>query len=49
VAQDLSREAVFELVRKVFVYYRDHGKSRERMARFADRVDIDALKEALLK
>ncbi|MBN1531213.1 MAG: NAD(P)/FAD-dependent oxidoreductase [Spirochaetes bacterium] len=49
VAQDLPKEAAVDLVRKVFGYYRDNGKSRERMAQFVNRIGIDAMKEALLK
>lgn len=44
IAQDLSGEAVMELVKKILEYYRKNGKSKERMAQFVDRVGIEAIR-----
>jgi len=47
-AADLSREECLALVEKILVYYKDNARKKERMARFVDRVGIDAVREAVL-
>lgn len=49
IAQDLSKEEVMALIRKIFDFYRENGKQNERMARFVDRLGIDNVKDRLLK
>uniref|UniRef100_A0A7C3W8T5 NAD(P)/FAD-dependent oxidoreductase n=1 Tax=Fundidesulfovibrio putealis TaxID=270496 RepID=A0A7C3W8T5_9BACT len=48
VAEDLTQDQVVELVRKLLEYYRDNAKKKERCARFAERVGIEAIKAAVL-
>jgi len=48
VAQDLQKDQVLDLIRKILEYYRDNGKKNERMAQFVDRMGIDNVKEKLL-
>ena len=48
IAEDLEAEAIFELIHKALVYYRDNAKKKERTARFADRLGIDEIKKAIL-
>ena len=47
-AEDVETEALFDMIYKALVYYRDNAKKRERTARFAERVGIDAIKQAVL-
>lgn len=47
IGEDLTKEEVMDLTRKLLQYYRENGKKRERTARFAERVGIDAIKEAV--
>lgn len=46
-AVDLEDEAAVELVRKALAHYKANGKKRERIAKFMDRVGIDAVKREL--
>ncbi len=48
VAQDLSKNEVMNLIKKILEFYKNNGKTRERMAQFVDRVGIDNIKDALL-
>ena len=47
-AEDVETEALFDMIYKALVYYRDNAKKRERTARFAERVGIDAIKQEVL-
>ncbi|MCU0631380.1 MAG: NAD(P)/FAD-dependent oxidoreductase [Methanolinea sp.] len=49
VARDLSREDAIDLTRRLLEYYRDHGKPRERTARFMERVGFEAIKSDVLR
>ena len=49
IAEDLDTEAIFELIQKALVYYRDNAKKKERTARFADRIGIDEIQKAILE
>ncbi len=49
IAQDLPKEEVMALIRKIFDYYRENGKKSERMAQFVDRMGIDNVKDRLLR
>lgn len=46
-AEELTTGQVLDLARKCLEYYRDNGKKRERTARFAQRIGIDAMKQAI--
>ncbi|BBD09857.1 NAD(P)/FAD-dependent oxidoreductase [Desulfovibrio ferrophilus] len=48
IAVDLEREQALELVDKLLAYYKDNARKRERTARFAERVGIEAIKDAVL-
>jgi NAD(P)H-nitrite reductase large subunit len=48
IAEDLSKEALMDLVKRCLEYYGANGKKKERTARFVERTGIDALKEAVL-
>ena len=48
IAEDLSKEALMDLVKKCLEYYGANGKKKERTARFVERTGIDALKQAVL-
>lgn len=43
-AENLSQDEVFILMRKCLDFYRDNGKKNERTARFVERVGIDEIK-----
>ncbi len=45
--EDLTTEQVVDLAKKVLQYYQANGKKRERTARFAERIGIQNVKEAL--
>ncbi len=47
VAEDISREAVLSLMDAGLKFYQAEGRKKERMARFIDRVGIEAFKSAL--
>ena len=49
IAEDLDTEAIFELIQKALVYYRDNAKKKERTARFADRIGINEIQKAILE
>jgi len=49
VAKDLTREEAIDLTRRLLAYYRDHGKPRERTARFIERVGLDAIRSDVLR
>lgn len=48
VAADLDKDQVVALVKKLLEYYRENAKKKERCARFAERVGIEAIKAAVL-
>jgi len=48
VAEDLDKDQVVALVKKILEFYRDNAKKKERCARFVERVGIDAVKAAVL-
>ncbi|WP_243367240.1 NAD(P)/FAD-dependent oxidoreductase [Fundidesulfovibrio soli] len=48
VAEGLDQDQVVALVKKLLDYYRDNAKKKERCARFAERVGIEAIKAAVL-
>ena len=48
VAEDLSHTEAVDTVRKLVEYYRENGRKRERTARFAQRVGVEAIREAIL-
>jgi len=48
IAEDLETDALFELIEKALVFYRDNAKKKERTARFADRIGIDEIKKAVI-
>lgn len=48
IAKDLAKEQVIDLARKCFEYYAANAKSRERTARFIERIGIEAFKSAVL-
>ena len=47
-AENLSKDEIIDLTKKVLGYYKNNAKKRERMARFVDRIGIEAIKEAIL-
>ena len=47
-AENLSKDEMIDLTKKVLEYYKNNAKKRERMARFVDRIGIEAIKEAVL-
>ncbi|MFC2069525.1 NAD(P)/FAD-dependent oxidoreductase [Chloroflexota bacterium] len=49
IAQDLSTEAVVELAKNCFDYYRGNANQKERTSRFIERIGIDEFKAAILK
>jgi len=49
IAQDLSTEEVIKLAKECFEYYRSNAKSKERTARFIERIGIEEFKRAILK
>lgn len=48
VAKDLSGDEVVNLVRRLLEYYRDNGKPGERTPRFAERVGVETVRNAVL-
>ncbi len=48
-ASGLDDGAAIDLVVRLIELYRDHGKKRERTARFVERIGLEAVKEAALK
>jgi len=48
VAKDLSAEDAIDLSRRLLEYYRDHGKPRERTARFVERIGFEAIRRDVL-
>jgi NAD(P)H-nitrite reductase large subunit len=47
-AEEISPEEVITLINRCLDYYAEHGKKKERTARFIERVGIEAFKEAVL-
>lgn len=47
-AEEISPEEVITLINRCLDYYAEHGKKKERTARFIERVGIDTFKEAVL-
>ena len=48
VAEDLDKDQVVSLVKKLLEYYKENAKKKERCARFVERLGIDAIKAAVL-
>lgn len=48
IAEGVTHAEVVELVRKLLVHYNANAKKKERCARFAERVGIEAIKAAVL-
>jgi NAD(P)H-nitrite reductase large subunit len=48
IAEDVSRDAAIDLVKRCLEYYAANGKKKERTARFMERIGVDALKKAVL-
>lgn len=48
IAEDLSSEEAVELTKRFLAYYSEHGKKKERTARFLDRLGVDAVKDVML-
>ena len=48
VAEDLSKEEIIALTEKTLAYYKETGKTRERMAKFVDRIGPENVKKAIL-
>ncbi|MBU4462953.1 MAG: NAD(P)/FAD-dependent oxidoreductase [Proteobacteria bacterium] len=46
--EDLSKDEIIDLTKKVLDYYKNNARKRERMARFVDRIGIEEIKEAIL-
>ncbi len=47
-AEEISPEEVITLINRCLDYYAEHGKKKERTARFIERVGIETFKEAVL-
>lgn len=47
-AEDITREEAFDLVKKSVAYYTANAKKKERAARFVERIGIDEFKKAVL-
>jgi len=48
IAEDLGKEEVVDLIKRLLEYYAANGKKKERTARFMERIGVDAVKEAIL-
>jgi len=48
IAEDLTKEAAVDLIKRLLEYYAANGKKKERTARFVERIGIDTVKEAVL-
>lgn len=46
-AEDVTKEQAFDIIRKALDFYSENAKVKERTARFVERVGIDAVKEAV--
>lgn len=46
IAENLSREEARTLIHALMEYYREHGKKRERAAKFMDRMGVETVKAA---
>ena len=49
VAKDLSKDEVLDRTKRLLTYYRTHGKTRERTARFMERIGLETLTEDVLR
>ena len=47
-AEEISHEEVITLINRCLDYYAEHGKKKERTARFIERVGIETFREAVL-
>ena len=47
-AEEISPEEVVTLINRCLDYYAEHGKKKERTARFIERIGIETFKEAVL-
>ena len=47
-AEEISPEEVITLINRCLDYYAEHGKKKERTARFIERIGIETFKEAVL-
>lgn len=48
IAEEISPDEVVTLVNRCLDYYAEHGKKKERTARFIERIGIETFKEAVL-
>ncbi len=48
IAEEISPEEVITLINRCLDYYAEHGKKKERTARFIERIGIAAFREAIL-
>jgi NAD(P)H-nitrite reductase large subunit len=46
-AEDVTEGEAFEIISRALAFYAEHGKVKERTARFVERVGIDAVKDAV--
>ncbi|WP_207262132.1 nitrite reductase [Desulfovibrio sp. Huiquan2017] len=46
-AENVSEEEAFYIIRRALVFYAEHGKVKERTARFVERVGLDAVRLAV--
>lgn len=47
-AEDVTEAEAFVILSRALAFYAEHGKVKERTARFVERVGIDAVKQAIL-
>jgi NAD(P)H-nitrite reductase large subunit len=47
-AENVSEEEAFQIIRRALAFYAEHGKRKERTARFVERVGVEAVREAVL-
>ncbi|KAB2888060.1 MAG: NAD(P)/FAD-dependent oxidoreductase [Desulfobulbaceae bacterium] len=47
-AEEISHEEVITLINRCLDYYAEHGKKKERTARFIERIGIETFREAVL-
>ncbi len=48
IAEDITKEEVIDLTKRLLDYYAANGRKKERTARFIERTDIDELKKSVL-
>ena len=48
IAEDLPKDEIIALTKKVLDYYKNNARKHERMARFVDRTGVEVIKKAIL-